>query len=338
MTRMDIVQWGIVGCGNVTEVKSGPGFQKADGSRLVAVMRRDREKAEDYARRHGVPRVHDDRRGAHSRSRGQRGLHRHAALEPLRARAAGGRRGQAVPGREADGDDARRVRADERRLPRGRRSALRGLLPPGAPALPRGAAAAGLRRHRPRRPTCTCASPSRSPQATRRPAGGSTRRSRARGCFSTSPRTASTCSTSCSGRSRRRRASPSTPAAPTRPRTSRPAPSGSSAAWPARASGTSTPIAPRTGWCSPGRAAQLHDARCSPTATSSCARAASEEVLPIRNPPHVHQPLIQTIVDELRGRGRCESTGESGARATWVMDRLLERYRAGQKPEAGSQK
>ena len=51
------------------------------------------------------------------------------------------------------------------------------------------------------------------------------------------------------------------------------------------------------------------------------------EVLPIRNPPHVHQPLIQTIVDELGGRGRCESTGESAARATWVIDRCLERYR-----------
>ena len=67
---MDLVQWGIIGCGNVTEVKSGPGFQKADGSRLVAVMRRDREKAEDYARRHGVPRVHASAGGAHSRSRG----------------------------------------------------------------------------------------------------------------------------------------------------------------------------------------------------------------------------------------------------------------------------
>jgi 1,5-anhydro-D-fructose reductase (1,5-anhydro-D-mannitol-forming) len=55
---MDHVRWGIIGCGDVTEVKSGPGFQKADGSSLVAVMRRDRGKAEDYARRHGVPRVH----------------------------------------------------------------------------------------------------------------------------------------------------------------------------------------------------------------------------------------------------------------------------------------
>src|SRR6187397_683069 len=52
------VRWGIIGCGDVTEVKSGPGFQKASGSSLVAVMRRDRAKAEDYARRHGVPGVH----------------------------------------------------------------------------------------------------------------------------------------------------------------------------------------------------------------------------------------------------------------------------------------
>lgn len=53
---METVRWGIVGCGDVTEVKSGPGFQKAEGSALAAVMRRDAEKAADYARRHGVPR------------------------------------------------------------------------------------------------------------------------------------------------------------------------------------------------------------------------------------------------------------------------------------------
>ena len=53
---MELVRWGIIGCGDVTEKKSGPGFQLADGSRLVAVMRRDAEKARDYAERHGVPR------------------------------------------------------------------------------------------------------------------------------------------------------------------------------------------------------------------------------------------------------------------------------------------
>ncbi len=49
------VNWGIIGCGNVTELKSGPAFNKVEGSRLVAVMRRDGEKARDYALRHNIP-------------------------------------------------------------------------------------------------------------------------------------------------------------------------------------------------------------------------------------------------------------------------------------------
>jgi predicted dehydrogenase len=55
-TEMEQVRWGIIGCGNVTEVKSGPAFNKVANSRLVAVMRRDGVKAQDYAARHGVPR------------------------------------------------------------------------------------------------------------------------------------------------------------------------------------------------------------------------------------------------------------------------------------------
>ena len=54
------LRWGILGCGDVTEVKSGPALQRAPGSSLVAVMRRDAAKARDYARRHGVPRWYDD--------------------------------------------------------------------------------------------------------------------------------------------------------------------------------------------------------------------------------------------------------------------------------------
>lgn len=56
---MKTIRWGIIGCGDVTEVKSGPGFQKADHSSLVAVMRRNGELAADYARRHGVPKWYD---------------------------------------------------------------------------------------------------------------------------------------------------------------------------------------------------------------------------------------------------------------------------------------
>ncbi len=55
---METIRWGMIGCGDVAEVKSGPALQKAEGSTLVAVMRRERDKAEDYARRHDVPRVH----------------------------------------------------------------------------------------------------------------------------------------------------------------------------------------------------------------------------------------------------------------------------------------
>jgi len=57
---MKQINWGIIGCGNVTEVKSGPAFNKVDHSRLVAVMRRDAAKTEDYAQRHNVPRWYSD--------------------------------------------------------------------------------------------------------------------------------------------------------------------------------------------------------------------------------------------------------------------------------------
>ncbi|MBN2004519.1 MAG: Gfo/Idh/MocA family oxidoreductase [Anaerolineae bacterium] len=57
---MQTIRWGIIGCGDVTEVKSGPGFQKAAHSGLVAVMRRNGDLARDYAQRHGVPRWYDN--------------------------------------------------------------------------------------------------------------------------------------------------------------------------------------------------------------------------------------------------------------------------------------
>jgi len=57
-----MISWGIIGCGNVTEVKSGPAFNKVEGSKLTAVMRRNRIMAEDYAMRHNIPRFYDDAR------------------------------------------------------------------------------------------------------------------------------------------------------------------------------------------------------------------------------------------------------------------------------------
>ena len=52
---MKTIRWGMIGCGSVTEVKSGPAFNKAPHSKLIAVMRRDAEKVKQYAERHQVP-------------------------------------------------------------------------------------------------------------------------------------------------------------------------------------------------------------------------------------------------------------------------------------------
>lgn len=60
MEHPEEIRWGILGCGDVCEVKSGPAFNKVAHSKLVAVMRRDGSKAKDFARRHGVPRAYDD--------------------------------------------------------------------------------------------------------------------------------------------------------------------------------------------------------------------------------------------------------------------------------------
>lgn len=57
---MEEIRWGIIGCGNVTELKSGPAFNKVTHSKLVAVMRRNGEKAADYALRHGVPKWYNN--------------------------------------------------------------------------------------------------------------------------------------------------------------------------------------------------------------------------------------------------------------------------------------
>lgn len=50
--------WGIIGCGKVTELKSGPAYQKTEGFKLSAVMRRSLEKAESFAKRHSVPKYY----------------------------------------------------------------------------------------------------------------------------------------------------------------------------------------------------------------------------------------------------------------------------------------
>lgn len=55
-----IIRWGIIGVGDVCELKSGPGFYKAPDSKLTAVMRRNGEKAKGYAARHNVSLWYDN--------------------------------------------------------------------------------------------------------------------------------------------------------------------------------------------------------------------------------------------------------------------------------------
>lgn len=57
---MKQINWGFIGCGEVTEKKSGPAFNELPGSCVVAVMSRNAEKARSYAQRHGIPRWYAD--------------------------------------------------------------------------------------------------------------------------------------------------------------------------------------------------------------------------------------------------------------------------------------
>ncbi|MEO0331953.1 MAG: Gfo/Idh/MocA family oxidoreductase, partial [Bacteroidota bacterium] len=55
-----IIRWGMIGAGDVAEVKSGPAFQKIENSQLVSLMRRNAEKAAGFAHRHQIPEWYDD--------------------------------------------------------------------------------------------------------------------------------------------------------------------------------------------------------------------------------------------------------------------------------------
>ena len=56
---MKTIRWGMIGCGSVAEVKSGPGFYKSRNSTLAAVASRRPELARSFALRHGVAKAYD---------------------------------------------------------------------------------------------------------------------------------------------------------------------------------------------------------------------------------------------------------------------------------------
>jgi predicted dehydrogenase len=320
---MNTVRWGIIGCGDVTEVKSGPGFQKAEGSALVAVMRRDRAKAEDFARRHKVPRVHTH---ADDLIADPEVDAVYVATPPsthcelsLRAAAAGkpclvekpmamehgeclrmveGFRGAAVP---------LWVAYYRRALPR--YTAVRDLLAGGAIGRVTSARVEVMDRLA----TGDQATAWRFDPAV---AGGGLLLDVGSHCVDLldyllgeivevagfSVNTGGTYAVEDVTAASFRMAGGVI----------------GTGIWNFNAGDK------RDGMVFAGslgglRVPLFHED------DIVVSTPQGETVYPIRNPPHVHQPLIQTIVDELHGRGRCESTGESGARATRVLDLCLRR-------------
>ncbi|MGB2717874.1 MAG: Gfo/Idh/MocA family oxidoreductase [Vicinamibacterales bacterium] len=320
-----MVRWGIIGCGDVTEVKSGPAFQKANGSMLAAVMRRDFAKAEDYARRHGVPSVHRHADDLISdpvvdavyiatppSSHCDLALRVAEARKPCLVekpmalnheeceRMVAAFRGRGVP---------LWVAYYRRALPRF--LLVRDLLRAGAlgrltsvhvevaERLANGARASTWRFD----PTIAGAGlffdlGSHSLDLVDFLAGPIGRVSgfaaNTGGTYGAEDVTAASFLVE--------RGVPGT------------------GIWNFNAD------APQDRIRFVGSEGHLVTPIFADTDVV-LTRGEREDVHSVRNPAHVHQPLIQTIVDELLGRGRCESTGESGARTSWVMDQCLAGYR-----------
>jgi predicted dehydrogenase len=314
------VRWGILGCGDVTEVKSGPGFQRAEGSALVAVMRRDRAEADDYARRHGVPRAYGDAQALID-DPGVDAVYIATPPEshlPLALRvAAAGKPCLVEKPMARTYDECTRmldafakaavplwVAYYRRALPRF--LTLRELVQSGTighatavhvqvtDRLARGDAASNWR-----------FDPAQ--------AGAGLFLDLASHCVDLLEFLFGRISQACGF--------------PLNTGGAYAAEDVTGAAfrfgdrlvgtgiWNFHAD-TKTDVMTITGSEGTILSPIFSDTDLVVTPWNGARR-----VLPVRNPPHVHQPLIQTIVDELHGRGRCESTGESGARASWVMDR-----------------
>jgi len=321
---MDHVRWGIIGCGDVTEVKSGPGFQKADGSSLAAVMRRDRVKAEDYARRHGVPRVH----GTADELITDPGVDAvyiatpPGTHEPLALLAAAAGKPCLVekPMARSHAECARMTAAFRaadvplwvayyrRALPRF--LTVRERLSAGAI----GRVTSVHIQVTDRLATDADAANWRFDPAQ---AGAGLFLDLASHCFDLIDFLAGPIADAAGFalNTGGAYAAEDVTAAAFRTATG----VAGTGTWNFNAD-TKTDVMTFTG--SLGTLATPVFADCDVVVTT----AGGTETIAVRNPPHVHQPLIQTIVDELRGRARCESTGESGARTSWVMDRCLESF------------
>ena len=315
----------MIGCGEVAEVKSGPALQKAEGSALMAVMRRDRAKAEDFARRHGVQRAYTE---ADTLINDPEVDAVYIATPPsshcelaLKVAAAGKPCLVEKPMATSHAECLRMVDAFRaaqrplwvayyrRALPRFLK--VRELLRDGAIGR---VTSVHMSCERPARDRGKCQGLAIQPRHFRRRIVSRSRLALLR--HRRFPRRDGL---------PRRRDLPSTPANRTPRRTSRWRRFQigddllGTGVWNFNASESVDSIT------FTGSKGQLTTA-VRADADVSVTRDGQQNTYRFRNPAHVHQPLIQTIVDELRGRGRCESTGETGARASWVMERCLESY------------
>ncbi len=327
-----VIRWGILGCGDVTEVKSGPGFQKAAGSQLVAVMRRNAALAADYARRHGVPRWYDDARALIADPEVDAvyvatppGAHLEGAL----LAAAAGKpcymeKPMARHTAECDAMIAACAQAGvklfvayyRRRLPRFLK--VRELLAAGAVGTLTGVS------YRMATPTPANADPARHAwRVDAANAGGGLLLDVGSHVLDLLDDLVGPLPLAqVHGHAARLVASPAAveDAVTMIFRTAAGVPG--AATW-NFASQTREDLLEFTG--SSGRIA-LSVFGAEPVRLET-ARGVEHFDLP--NPPHVAQPLIQTIVDELLGRGTCPSTGESARRTSAVMDRVLAGYYGG---------
>ena len=95
--------WGVIGCGDVVEHKSGPSITAAERSRMLIAMRRDAAAARDFARRHAVAEWTDDAGAVIGNGNVDVVYVATPPSSPLAVRPRGRGGGQARPGREADG-------------------------------------------------------------------------------------------------------------------------------------------------------------------------------------------------------------------------------------------
>jgi predicted dehydrogenase len=335
---MKTIRWGIIGCGDVTEVKSGPGFYKAANSQLLAVMRRDGALAADFARRHDVPRWHDD---ADAIIRAEDIDAVYVATTPdshcdyvLRCAAAGKPALVEKPMAMDTGQCEAMLAACRsagvplwvayyrRALPRFLK--VRELVQSGAIGTVRMVVSRQFQPYR----TQAQANPGSPPWRIEMARSGG-------GLFVDMVSHTLDFLDFVFGPIEQIRGFADNQAGAYRPEDVVTASYRFASG--VHGSGTFCYAADRDDEMNEIIGAEGRILFSTTKAVPICVtRGDVVDEIPVDDPPHVHQPLIQSIVDELNGRGTCASTGESAARTTRVIDEILREYRAASRQRGGA--